>query len=127
MAYLDLDGFKAVNDHYGHTVGDKFLTTLATQFKAMMREGDTFARLGGDEFVAVFVDLQDVHDSETLITRLLEVASRQILVDGLTLTVSASVGISFYPQSEETNFFQIHVSNSPAVRCTWAQAAINHR
>ena len=107
VAYLDLDGFKAVNDNYGHTVGDQLLTTLATQFKAMMREGDTFARLGGDEFVAVFVDLLDVHDSETLITRLLEVASRQIFVDGLALSVSASVGISFYPQSEETDADQL--------------------
>jgi diguanylate cyclase (GGDEF)-like protein/PAS domain S-box-containing protein len=107
VAYLDLDGFKAVNDNYGHTVGDKLLTALANQFKAMMREGDTFARLGGDEFVAVFVDLQDVHDSMTLIGRLLEVASRQILVDGLALNVSASVGVSFYPQPEETDADQL--------------------
>ncbi len=107
VAYLDLDGFKAVNDNYGHTVGDQLLTTLATLFKAIMREGDTFARLGGDEFVAVFVDLQDVQDSETLITRLLEVAARQIFVDGLALNVSASVGISFYPQSEETDADQL--------------------
>jgi diguanylate cyclase (GGDEF)-like protein len=107
VAYLDLDGFKAVNDNYGHTVGDKLLTALATQFKAMMREGDTFARLGGDEFVAVFVDLQDAHDSMTLIARLLEVASRQILLDDLTLNVSASVGVSFYPQPEETDADQL--------------------
>jgi diguanylate cyclase (GGDEF)-like protein len=107
VAYLDLDGFKAVNDNHGHTVGDKLLTALATQFKAMMREGDTLARLGGDEFVAVFVDLQDVHDSMALIGRLLEVASRQILVDGLALSVSASVGVSFYPQPEETDADQL--------------------
>ena len=107
VAYLDLDGFKAVNDNYGHSVGDQLLTTLATQFKVILREGDTFARLGGDEFVAVFVDLQDVHDSMTLIGRLLEVASRKILVDDLALNVSASVGVSFYPQSEETDADQL--------------------
>lgn len=107
VAYLDLDGFKAVNDHYGHTMGDQFLTALAAQFKAMMREGDTMARLGGDEFVAVFVDLQDVHDSVTLITRLLEVAAHPILLEGVSLSVSASIGVSFYPQAEDTDADQL--------------------
>jgi len=107
VAYLDLDGFKAINDHHGHTTGDQLLTALATQFKAMMREGDTIARLGGDEFVAVFVDLQDVHDSVAMITRLLEVASRPVQVDGLSLSVSASVGVSFYPQAEDTDADQL--------------------
>jgi diguanylate cyclase (GGDEF)-like protein/PAS domain S-box-containing protein len=107
MAYLDLDGFKFVNDHYGHTVGDKLLTALATQFKAMMREGDTFARLGGDEFVAVFVDLQDVNDSVALITRLLDVASCPVLLDGMSLKVSASIGVSFYHQSDDTDADQL--------------------
>jgi len=107
VAYLDLDSFKSVNDNYGHTVGDQFLSALATQFKTMMREGDTFARLGGDEFVAVFVDLQDMDASVTLITRLLEVASRDILVDDMTLNVSASVGVSFYPQTEEADADQL--------------------
>lgn len=107
VAYLDLDGFKSVNDLYGHTVGDQLLSALSIQFKAMMRQGDTFARLGGDEFVAVFVDLQDMRDSVILITRLLEVASRQLVVDNLTLTVSASVGVSFYPQSEEADADQL--------------------
>lgn len=107
VAYLDLDGFKSVNDQYGHTVGDQFLSALAIQFKAMMREGDTIARLGGDEFVAVFVDLQDTHDSVTLITRLLQVASRQIQLDDLALNVSASVGVSFYPQPDEADADQL--------------------
>lgn len=107
VAYLDLDGFKAVNDRYGHTTGDLLLSALATQFKAMMREGDTIARLGGDEFVAVFVDLQDVQDSVALITRLLEVASRPILLEDRSLSVSASIGVSFYPQAEDTDADQL--------------------
>jgi diguanylate cyclase (GGDEF)-like protein/PAS domain S-box-containing protein len=107
VAYLDLDGFKAVNDHYGHTIGDKLLTALANQFKAMMREGDTIARMGGDEFVAVFVDLPSAHDSVALILRLLEVAARPILVDGLSLSVSASIGVSFFPQAEDTDADQL--------------------
>ncbi len=107
VAYLDLDGFKAINDHYGHTAGDQFLTALSSQFKAMMREGDTIARLGGDEFVAVFVDLQGVQDSVALISRLLEVAARPILLEGLSLSVSASIGVSFYPQADDTNADQL--------------------
>jgi diguanylate cyclase (GGDEF)-like protein/PAS domain S-box-containing protein len=107
VAYLDLDGFKAINDRYGHTTGDHLLSALAAQFKAMMREGDTIARLGGDEFVAVFVDLQDVRDSVALITRLLEVAARPILLEGLSLSVSASIGVSFYPQAEDTDADQL--------------------
>jgi diguanylate cyclase (GGDEF)-like protein/PAS domain S-box-containing protein len=107
VAYLDLDGFKAINDRYGHTTGDQLLSALAAQFKTMMREGDTIARLGGDEFVAVFVDLQDVHDSVALITRLLEVAARPILLEGLSLSVSASIGVCFYPQAEDTDADQL--------------------
>lgn len=107
VAYLDLDGFKAVNDRYGHTTGDQLLQALATQFKAMMREGDTMARMGGDEFVAVFVDLQGVHDSVALIRRLLDVASSPMQVDGLSLTVSASIGVCFYPQADDTDADQL--------------------
>ncbi|WP_218942702.1 EAL domain-containing protein [Rhodoferax sp. BLA1] len=107
VAYLDLDGFKTINDQHGHTMGDLLLTSIASQFKVMMREGDTIARLGGDEFVAVFVDLVDVQDSVALIQRLLEVASRPTEVDGLMLKVSASIGVSFYPQAEDTNADQL--------------------
>jgi len=107
VAYLDLDGFKTINDHHGHTVGDQLLTNLADQFKAIMREGDTMARLGGDEFVAVFVDLAEAQSSVTLIDRLLEVAARPVLLDEQSLKVSASVGVSFYPQAEDTDADQL--------------------
>ena len=107
VAYLDLDGFKTVNDHYDHNVGDQLLKELATQFKATLREGDTIARLGGDEFVAVFADLADVHDSIGLINRLLDVASRPTQVENLNLSVSASIGVSFYPQADDTDADQL--------------------
>ena len=60
VAYFDLDGFKAINDRYGHAVGDGLLTAMAFRMKRVMREGDTLARLGGDEFAAVMLDLDDV-------------------------------------------------------------------
>ena len=58
VAYFDLDGFKAINDRYGHSVGDGLLTAMAFRMKRVMREGDTLARLGGDEFAAVMLDLR---------------------------------------------------------------------
>jgi len=103
VAYLDLDGFKAINDRHGHDVGDQLLTLLAAQFKATLREGDTVARLGGDEFVAVFVDLPDVQASLPLIQRLLEVASSPLVVNDTILHLSASIGISTYPQADEVD------------------------
>lgn len=107
VAYLDLDGFKAINDRHGHAMGDRLLADLATRLKLVLRDGDTIARLGGDEFVAVFVDLADVQDSLVLVDRLLEVASHPTVLDDVTLKVSASMGVSFYPQADDTDADQL--------------------
>lgn len=101
VAYLDLDGFKEVNDTYGHEVGDQLLVTIAKRMKEMLREGDTISRLGGDEFVAVLIDLQDTKDSLPLLTRLLEAASKPVHVAKNTLQVSASVGVTFYSNADQ--------------------------
>ena len=63
VAYLDLDGFKAVNDRYGHEIGDQLLIALSSRMKQALREGDTLARIGGDEFVAVLFDLAEISAS----------------------------------------------------------------
>lgn len=60
VVYLDLDGFKAINDRYGHSVGDNLLVVLAQRMRGVLREGDIMARLGGDEFAAVLVDPEHV-------------------------------------------------------------------
>jgi len=86
VVFLDLDGFKAINDEHGHLVGDQVLVRLAQRLKGELREGDTLARLGGDEFVAV------------LLSRLLAGACESFLVEGKSLRVSASMGIARYPQ-----------------------------
>jgi diguanylate cyclase (GGDEF)-like protein/PAS domain S-box-containing protein len=99
VAYLDLDGFKATNDRYGHDVGDQLLIQLATTMKDTLREGDTLARLGGDEFVAVLVDLEGIEGCKPLLKRLLEAAVAPVDLGGLVLQVSASIGVSFYPQA----------------------------
>lgn len=103
VAYLDLDGFKEINDQHGHEIGDQFLRDLAQIMESALRESDTLARLGGDEFVAVIQDINDEADSENLIQRLLEAASKPIEIGGYTLSVSASIGVTFYPQDTEAD------------------------
>ncbi|MFZ4625315.1 MAG: sensor domain-containing protein, partial [Rhodoferax sp.] len=107
VVYLDLDGFKAINDKHGHGAGDQILMTLAKRMKQALREADTLARLGGDEFVAVLGDLEDVTASAPLLTRLLAAAAQPVSVDGLSLQVSASLGVTFYPQAQDVDADQL--------------------
>ncbi|NTV96885.1 MAG: EAL domain-containing protein, partial [Thiobacillus sp.] len=107
VAYIDLDGFKAINDRHGHAAGDQLLLAVATAMKQSLREGDTLARLGGDEFVAVLIDLQDIEASVPLLGRLLAAAARPAQVDELRLQISASLGVTFYPQAEEVDADQL--------------------
>jgi diguanylate cyclase (GGDEF)-like protein len=98
VAYLDLDGFKEVNDQYGHSVGDDLLVILANRMKLALREGDTLARIGGDEFVAVLVDLERMQDATPVLIRLLQSASAPVAMVGAALQVSASIGVTIYPE-----------------------------
>lgn len=98
VAFIDLDGFKEINDQHGHGVGDRLLMRMAENFQHVLRAGDTVARLGGDEFVALVTDLADPRDSEALMQRLLATAASPINLDGLALTVSASIGVTHFPQ-----------------------------
>ncbi|MBX7184621.1 MAG: EAL domain-containing protein [Vicinamibacteria bacterium] len=107
VAYLDLDGFKTVNDRYGHQTGDQLLVAVAAAMKEVLREGDTLARLGGDEFVAVLVDLENVEAALPILDRLLAAASRPMNVEGLELQVSASLGVAFYPEGKEVDADQL--------------------
>ncbi len=98
VAFLDLDGFKDINDRYGHAAGDEFLVAIAKRLRSALRDGDTLARIGGDEFVAVMTDLTAEQDCEPLLLRLLQVAGEPLLVSGQSLQVSASIGVTIYPQ-----------------------------
>ncbi|MFT5658911.1 MAG: diguanylate cyclase (GGDEF)-like protein/PAS domain S-box-containing protein, partial [Gammaproteobacteria bacterium] len=99
VAYMDLDGFKAVNDTYGHDLGDKLLVELSKRIKKALREGDTLARIGGDEFIAIMVDLEKVKDSEPVLKRLLKAAAEPVTVGDSILQVSLSIGVTLYPQN----------------------------
>jgi diguanylate cyclase (GGDEF)-like protein/PAS domain S-box-containing protein len=101
VAYIDLDGFKEVNDQYGHEMGDKVLIEIATQMKATMREGDTLSRLGGDEFVATLIDLEAAQDCLIAVERLLKATNMPLHIDGTIVSISASIGVAVYPNDAE--------------------------
>ena len=101
VLYIDLDGFKAVNDRYGHQVGDALLIELAKRMKSTLRETDTLARLGGDEFAAVLTNLVEQQDCERALTKLLSVISSPVTLNGLELRVSASIGVVCRHYQEE--------------------------
>ncbi|AHV91643.1 putative bifunctional diguanylate cyclase/phosphodiesterase [Bordetella holmesii] len=101
VLFIDLDGFKAVNDAYGHQSGDSLLRQLARRIEnEALRPGDLVARLGGDEFIVV-ADMIAPTDAANLAEKLIETLSREAEVDGNTLSVTASVGISIYPDDGE--------------------------
>jgi diguanylate cyclase (GGDEF)-like protein/PAS domain S-box-containing protein len=107
VVYLDLDGFKSVNDSHGHHVGDQLLIALANAMSGTLREGDTLARIGGDEFVAVLIDLDNTASCMPMLTRLLEAAATPILLAEKLQQCSASVGVTFYPQAVEIEADQL--------------------
>jgi len=101
IAFLDIDNFKEINDKYGHSIGDKLLSTLAGRMQYSLREGDTIARFGGDEFVVVLTDLADSDASLPWLSRLLDVSAQAIKIDHLSLNISTSIGVTFYPQTDD--------------------------
>ena len=100
VAFLDLDGFKGVNDRYGHEMGDKLLIEVSRDFDAQLREVDTLARISGDEFVIVLGTLENEAAAVPIIDRLVEAAGRRRVIDGKDVQVTASAGYTFYPQDE---------------------------
>jgi len=94
---VDLDHFKAVNDTHGHIVGDRLLETVARRLLSCLRETDTAARIGGDEFVVALSDIATHHDAEKVAAKLLARLGQPFLIEGETLRISASIGISVCP------------------------------
>ena len=96
VAYIDLDGFKSINDNFGHAAGDHLLKTIAATMKKSLRESDTIARFGGDEFVVILDELDCTKSSTPYIKRLLAAAAQPVDYQGQTLQVSTSIGVAFF-------------------------------
>lgn len=101
VCYLDLDGFKPINDLHGHNCGDQVLIVIANRIKKVLRETDTVARLGGDEFVILIQNLQQSDECVVTIERLLDCIAQPIVIDRATCKVTASIGVSLYPLEDE--------------------------
>ncbi|NOQ34284.1 MAG: bacteriohemerythrin [Methylococcaceae bacterium] len=97
ICYLDLDGFKPINDTLGHAAGDYLLKELSQRFLNVVRSEDTVARLGGDEFVLLFGDLKHADDYKVLLERLLEDIAAPVLIQENIAHVSASIGVTLFP------------------------------
>jgi diguanylate cyclase (GGDEF)-like protein len=97
LMFVDLDGFKAVNDSRGHRVGDILLQQVAGRMTDAVRREDSVARIGGDEFVVVLSEVPRKEDAEAVARKLLSELARPYTIDGHAANVSASVGVSLYP------------------------------
>ncbi len=100
VCYLDLDGFKAINDSHGHQAGDRLLMDVAERLRRSLRGGDTAARLGGDEFVLLLNDLIALSELEQILERLLLSLAAPFALQGQTASVSGSIGVTIYPTDD---------------------------
>lgn len=98
VLFVDLDGFKQINDTWGHHVSD-LLRDVAQQLQACLRQSDTAARLAGDEFALLLPDVRSPDDAATVAQKVLATFGKGVRVGGDALTVSASIGISLYPRA----------------------------
>lgn len=95
--YLDLDGFKSINDTFGHAFGDKLLQAVASRLAGSVRETDTVARLGGDEFVIALGNLRDLQGAEVVARKVISAFSAPFEIESKELVIGTSIGISIYP------------------------------
>ena len=105
LLFIDIDGFKPVNDRYGHAVGDMLLQSIGKRMKQCIRESDTIARIGGDEFVAILPAVNEVEDAILIAEKLRRSIEEPFAVENCGLVVSASIGVAIYPDDgldEET-------------------------
>ena len=94
---LDLDNFKSINDSYGHSVGDRLLQIISDRLKGCLRKSDTVARMGGDEFTFILEEIPNNSVCSNVAEKILNVLAEPILIDGHSLSITASIGISIFP------------------------------
>ena len=102
VLWIDLDGFKEINDRFGHRSGDKVLATIAARLQRAARRNDVLGRLGGDEFAMLITRIEDLDSVEMLVHRICSAVREPIDIDGTLAYVSASVGIALHPQDGRT-------------------------
>ena len=102
VMFIDLDGFKVVNDSYGHDAGDRVLQIVAQRLENVVRRGDTVSRRSGDEFLFLMLEAKDEANVVALANRVIAELSRPCDIDGVRVAVKASVGLALYPEDGHT-------------------------
>ena len=97
VCYLDLDGFKPINDRFGHAAGDQMLCEIAKRLQSVVRNNDTVARVGGDEFVVVLEEIKSRDECDVTLDRLLEAVGQPISVGNASANVTISIGYAIFP------------------------------
>ncbi|MGY0196671.1 EAL domain-containing protein [Leptothrix sp. BB-4] len=101
VCFIDLDGFKAVNDALGHAIGDQLLIGIGEHIKGVLRPEDTLSRLGGDEFVLLLTELGSIKETTQILDRVLHAARQPVQAEDHLLSLSASIGVSLYPNDDD--------------------------
>ena len=101
LLLLDLDGFKRINDSLGHQAGDEVLRGVANNLRESLSAANTLARLGGDEFTLVAAGLEDRRSVDHLLNSIRSAVEKPLLIDGQTLSVTASLGVAIYPDDAD--------------------------
>lgn len=100
LLFIDLDGFKQINDNFGHNIGDEFLKVVANAVKEELRESDLVARMGGDEFIVVLQNIKHKNSGIVVVEKLLASLNRAYELKGHQVQASGSIGISYFPDGE---------------------------
>lgn len=111
LMFIDLDGFKLINDTLGHDVGDELLQEVALRLSAAVRAGDTVSRHGGDEFVVILEQIETAQDSAKVAEKLIACLQQPIIVRGRELNVTASLGITLYQGRPEESYIPTSTAN----------------
>jgi diguanylate cyclase (GGDEF)-like protein len=101
VMYIDLDGFKKINDTWGHHRGDMVLQAVSERFKTILRISDVVGRLGGDEFSLLLHSVDNDFDVNKFSQKVIDIVSEPIIIEGQSLQVTASIGVSLFPDDEE--------------------------
>lgn len=103
LLFLDLDHFKEINDTMGHSQGDLLLQEAANRLKKLMRSSDTVARLGGDEFTVILPQINNTHQVERVVDKMLKALAEPIILEQQQVFITASIGVTLYPQDGDSS------------------------